>query len=133
MWNCKNTFYAEQLWTTASKRWSRKIMNKIMIVKTFVVSCVFLKSSLTNHSLARTWLLCSKVLLWQLTFLIDWHHKRLKNKIDLLLFCGEHFYGFLESDLWKRWKNHSFHNRHNIWVTDILKFYKGKCIKHSQH
>ena len=36
--------------------------------------------------------------------LIDWHHKRLKNIIDVLLFCGEHFYGFLEGDLWKRWK-----------------------------
>ena len=30
-------------------------------------------------------------------FLIDWHHKHLKNTIDLLLFYREHFYGFLES------------------------------------
>ena len=30
-------------------------------------------------------------------FLIDWRHKRLKNTIDLLLFYGEHFYGFSES------------------------------------
>ena len=27
-------------------------------------------------------------------FLTDWRHKRLKNTIDLLLFHGEHFYGF---------------------------------------
>ena len=31
-------------------------------------------------------------------FLIDWRHKRLKNIIGLLLFYGEHFYGFSESD-----------------------------------
>ena len=29
-------------------------------------------------------------------FLTDWRHKRLKNTIDLLLFYGEHFYGFSE-------------------------------------
>ena len=34
-------------------------------------------------------------------FQIDWHHERLKNAIYLLLFYGEHFHGFLESDLWK--------------------------------
>ena len=32
-------------------------------------------------------------------FLIDWRHKRLKNTIDLLLFYGEHFYGFSESEV----------------------------------
>ena len=32
-------------------------------------------------------------------FLTDWRHKRLKNTIDLLLFYGEHFYGFLESEI----------------------------------
>ena len=32
-------------------------------------------------------------------FLGDWRHKRLKTTIDLLLFHGEHFYGFLESDI----------------------------------
>ena len=31
-------------------------------------------------------------------FLTDLRHKRLKNTIDLLLFCGEHFYGFSESE-----------------------------------
>ena len=31
-------------------------------------------------------------------FLTEWRHKRLKNTIDLLLFDGEHFYGFSESD-----------------------------------
>ena len=34
-------------------------------------------------------------------FLIDWRHKRLKNKTDLLLFYREHFLGFSEHDLWK--------------------------------
>ena len=33
----------------------------------------------------------------EIFFLIDWHHKRLKNAIDLVLFYGEHFYGFSES------------------------------------
>ena len=31
-------------------------------------------------------------------FLTDWRHKRLKNKMDLLLFDREHFYGFSESE-----------------------------------
>ena len=31
-------------------------------------------------------------------FLTDWHHRRLENTIDLLLFYREHFYGFSESD-----------------------------------
>ena len=31
--------------------------------------------------------------------LIDWRHRRLKSTIDLLLFYGEYFYGFSESDL----------------------------------
>ena len=31
--------------------------------------------------------------------LTDWRHERLKNTIDPLLFYGEHFYGFSESDL----------------------------------
>ena len=38
----------------------------------------------------------------QIFFLTDWHHKRLKNTIDLLLFYGffyDHFYGFSESAL----------------------------------
>ena len=32
-------------------------------------------------------------------FLTDWRHERLKNTIGLLLFYGEHFYGFSESAL----------------------------------
>ena len=32
-------------------------------------------------------------------FLTDWRHKRLKNKIDLLLFYRENFYGISESVL----------------------------------
>ena len=38
----------------------------------------------------------------------DWLHKRLKNTIDLLLFYGENFYGFSESDLRKRRKKKTF-------------------------
>ena len=39
-------------------------------------------------------------------FLTDWHHKRLKNIIDLLLFYGEQFYGFSESVLRKTKKEY---------------------------
>ena len=35
----------------------------------------------------------------EILFLTEWRHKRLKNTIDLLLFYGEHFYGFAESDI----------------------------------
>ena len=31
-------------------------------------------------------------------FLTDWRHKLLKNTIDLLLFYGDHVYGFSESE-----------------------------------
>ena len=50
----------------------------------------------------------NKLYFCQNFFLIDWCHKRLKNTIDLLLFYKEHFYGFLESDLWKHWKKKTF-------------------------
>ena len=36
----------------------------------------------------------------QFFFVTDLRHKRLKNTIDLLLFYGEHFYGFSESEFW---------------------------------
>ena len=45
--------------------------------------------------------------------MLAWHHKHLKNTIDLLLFSREHFYGFLESDLWKCQKKNSFRNKHS--------------------
>ena len=35
-------------------------------------------------------------------FLTDWRYKRLKNTIDLLLFYGEPFHGFSESDETKK-------------------------------
>ena len=35
----------------------------------------------------------------EIFFAIDWHDKRLKNTTDILLFYGEHFYGFSESDV----------------------------------
>ena len=37
-------------------------------------------------------------------FLMDWCHKHLKNTVDIMLFYGGYFYGFLEYDLWKRRK-----------------------------
>ena len=58
-----------------------------------------------------------------LFFLIDWHHKRLENTIDLLLFYGEHFYGFLEKDLWKCQEK-------NIQFTTNISIYKGH--RHSE-
>ena len=39
----------------------------------------------------------NKLYFCQKTFLTDWRHERLKNTIELLLFYGEYFYGFLES------------------------------------
>ena len=60
---------------------------------------------------------------WIDFFFIDWHCKRLKNtSLDLLLFYGEHFYGFLKSDLWKR--RNKITNISVYTVTDILKFYE---------
>ena len=70
---------------------------------------LFLKSSLANHSLTWACFLWSKVLQWYLIFLIDWRQKSLKNTI-----YGEHFYGFLVSDLWKPWKKrYSCQNKHS--------------------
>ena len=42
-------------------------------------------------------------------FLIDLCHKRLKNTIDLLLFYGENFYGFSESEIRKNDSRQSNH------------------------
>ena len=47
-------------------------------------------------------------------FRIDWRHKRLKNTIDLLIFYGEHFYGFLESELLKNLKTQE-RTRFSFW------------------
>ena len=67
-------------------------------------------------------------------FLIDWCHKHLKNTMDLLLFYREHFYGFLESDLWKHWKKKPFYNKHiytcrsqTFW--SFMKFYFVYILK----
>ena len=49
----------------------------------------------------------------QKKLITDWRHKRLKNTIDLLLFYGEHFYQFLESDLRKR-KNVFFFKKQSL-------------------
>ena len=47
-------------------------------------------------------------------FLTDWRHKRLKNKIDLLLFYKKDFYGFLESE---EIKNLAFDNQ---WILLVV-------------
>ena len=69
----------------------------------------------------------NKPYLCRIFFLTDWRYKCLKITIDLLLFYGEHFYGFSGSDLRKRRKN-NIHFTTNISiyirVTDILKFYE---------
>ena len=59
-------------------------------------------------------------------FLIDRLHKGLKNTIDLLLFYGEHFYGFSGTDLWKRRKKTFISQQAYLYlrVTDILKFHE---------
>ena len=67
-------------------------------------------------------------------FLIDWCHKHLKNKIDILLFYAEHFYEFPESDLWKRQKKniHFVTNISIYTVTDtwsFVKFYFAHIVK----
>ena len=41
------------------------------------------------------WIKCTSV---EFLFFRDWRHKHLKNTIVLLLFYGEHLYGFSESD-----------------------------------
>ena len=58
-------------------------------------------------------------------FLTDWRHKRLRNKIDLLLFYREHFYGFSESDIGlysaaklegRLFQNYIYHRSLNIFI-----------------
>ena len=51
-------------------------------------------------------------------FLVDWRHKHLKNIVDLLLFYGENYYGFLGSDLRKK-------SEKNIHFTIIISIYTG--------
>ena len=62
----------------------------------------------------------------QKLFLTDWRHKRLQNTIDLLLFYGEHFYRFSESDLRIRQKKTFISQQTYLYIqaTDILKFYE---------
>ena len=59
---------------------------------------------------------------------LDWHHEHLKNTIYLLLFYGEHFYGFWESDFRKcREKKNTFISQQTylyMQVTGISKFYE---------
>ena len=51
-------------------------------------------------------------------FLKDWRHKRLKKTIDLLLFDGEHFYGFSESVM----TNHTTQCMYFTWYRLVLFF-----------
>ena len=71
-------------------------------------------------------------------FLTDWRHKRLKNTIDLLLFHGEHFYEFSESE---NEKNNSISHNLDNWFIIVRKikillrvFKTGKVyILHVRH
>ena len=54
----------------------------------------FLKTMKSYQDICSAWISRTSA---EIFFLIDWHHKRLKNAIDLVLFYGEHFYRFSES------------------------------------
>ena len=58
------------------------------------VYCFFLK----RWNYITTFVLHEQAVLLPNFLLRDWRHKRLKNITDLLLFHGEHFYEFSESD-----------------------------------
>ena len=68
-------------------------------------------------------------------FLIDWRHKHVKNTIDLLLIYREHFYGFSERDLWKRWKKNIYFTTVDIYIYgsqtfwSFMKFYFVHIVK----
>ena len=106
-------------------------------------------------NICSAWISCTYV---KIFFLMDWCHKCLKNTVDPSLFCGEHFYGFSESDLWKHWKKTFISKQTYLYIqfTEILKlfevlfcsYFKGWlclqktvimliflciCIKHPQH
>ena len=55
-------------------------------------------------------------------FLTDWRHKRLKNKIDLLLFYKKDFYGFLESE---EIKNLAFDNQ---WILLVVTWHVQRRV-----
>ena len=60
------------------------------------VHCFWLKMMKLFKDICSAWISRTSA---EFFLLIDWRHKRLKNTTDLLLFYGEHFYGFSESDL----------------------------------
>ena len=66
----------------------------------------------------------------QFFFVTDLRHKRLKNTIDLLLFYGEHFYGFSESvfeaNILFFFKAFKFPNQ--SWIFISFGYGKGKQI-----
>ena len=85
------------------------------VLESFTKSLFFLKMmKLYRHlfSMNKTYF-C-----WNFHFLVDWRHKHLKNIVDLLLFYGEHYYGFLGSDLRKK-------SEKNIHFTIIISIYTG--------
>ena len=62
------------------------------------VHCFYFKMMKLYKEICSAWISRTS---GRISFLIDWRHKRLKNTIDLLLFYGEHFYGFSENVLAK--------------------------------
>ena len=62
------------------------------------VCCFFLKTMKLYKYICFAWVTRTSA---DFFFFTDWRQKRLKNKTDLLLFYGEHFYGFSEGVLVK--------------------------------
>ena len=67
------------------------------------VHCFFLKMMKLYKDNCSAWISRTSA---EFFFLIGWRHKLLKNTIDLLLFYGENFSGFSESEL--KWLDQTF-------------------------
>ena len=81
--------------------------------------CWTLFFSLKWWNYIKVFVLHDKPYFCRIFILKDWHHKWVKNTIDLLLFYGEFFNGFLESDLRKLQKK-------NIHFTTNISIYTGQ-------
>ena len=100
----KNTFFMEHLRLVASVLYSAELEWQSNYIDSIPIDLVLLdlfslQLSLLFFRIYR-YLFCMNKphFCGNFFFFKDWRHERLKNTIDLLLFCGEHFYGFSESD-----------------------------------
>ena len=130
-------------------------VSKIPHKNTWVGVSFFIKNMKLYTGICSAWISCTSA---EIFFPIDWHHKHQKNAIDLLLFYGEHCYGFSESDFKNIEKNPfisqqtSINKGHRhfevLWSFIFCTYFKGLlcpqktvimlifpciCIKHSQH